>query len=125
MTEFLISLSGMLRPSFAAIKARGYPVAFEARAEDRDKRALTYREHVSNRHNTKLPSTDFDYAVFLRDRVKRILNVAFTNDTKMTDDVNCSCTKHVIICIRKCLRGGDNDRVSRMDTKRVKVLKKI
>jgi hypothetical protein len=42
VTEFLISLRGIPRPSLAAIKASGYPVALEARADDRDKRALTY-----------------------------------------------------------------------------------
>ena len=42
VTEFLISLRGIPRPSLAAINARGYPVALEARADERDKRALTY-----------------------------------------------------------------------------------
>ena len=41
VTEFLISLRGIPRPSLAAIKASGYPVALEARADERDKRALT------------------------------------------------------------------------------------
>lgn len=42
VTEFLISLRGIPRPNLAAIKASGYPVALEARADERDKRALTY-----------------------------------------------------------------------------------
>ena len=37
----------MPRPSLAAIKASGYPVALEARADERDKRALTYFEHIN------------------------------------------------------------------------------
>lgn len=41
VTEFLISLSGIPRPSLAAMNASGYPVALEARAEERDRRALT------------------------------------------------------------------------------------
>jgi hypothetical protein len=38
----------------AAIKASGYPVALEARADERDKRALTYIEiFSSNSDNNK------------------------------------------------------------------------
>lgn len=46
VTEFLISLRGIPRPNFAAIKASGYPVALEARADERDRRALTYVEQI-------------------------------------------------------------------------------
>ena len=46
VTEFLISLRGIPRPSLAAIKANGYPVALEASADERDKRALTYIEQI-------------------------------------------------------------------------------
>ena len=46
VTEFLISFRGIPRPSFAAIKASGYPVALEARADERDKRALTYVQQM-------------------------------------------------------------------------------
>ena len=55
VTEFLISLRGIPRPSLAAIKASGYPVALEARADERDKRALTYIEQTfnSNADNNK------------------------------------------------------------------------
>lgn len=55
VTEFLISLRGIPRPSLAAMKARGYPVALEARADERDKRALTYIEQMfsSNSDNNK------------------------------------------------------------------------
>lgn len=42
MTVFLISFSGIPSPSFAAMNASGYPVAFEARAEERERRALTF-----------------------------------------------------------------------------------
>ena len=49
VTEFFISLRGIPRPSLAAIKASGYPVALEARAEERDKRALTY---ILNKYST-------------------------------------------------------------------------
>ena len=43
MTEFLISLSGMPSPSFAAMNASGYPVDLDASADERESRALTYR----------------------------------------------------------------------------------
>ena len=46
VTEFLISLRGIPRPNLAAIKASGYPVALEASADERDKRALTYIEQI-------------------------------------------------------------------------------
>ena len=39
----MISFNGMPNPSFAAMKASGYPVAFDAKAEERDRRALTCR----------------------------------------------------------------------------------
>lgn len=41
VTELRISLSGMPRPSLAAMKASGYPVALEASADERERRALT------------------------------------------------------------------------------------
>jgi hypothetical protein len=53
VTEFLISLRGIPRPSLAAINASGYPVALEARADERDKRALTYIEQRFSSNSNK------------------------------------------------------------------------
>ena len=80
VTEFLISLRGIPRPSLAAIKASGYPVALEARADERDKRALTYIEQIfsSNSDNNK-ENPNLDDAIFLRSRVESVLDIALAN----------------------------------------------
>lgn len=70
VTEFLISLRGIPRPSFAAIKASGYPVALEAKADERDRRALTYVVEMlsSNTYDNKR-KPNLDDAIFLRRRI--------------------------------------------------------
>ena len=46
-----------------------------------------------------MTKADLDDTVLLRGRVQRVLNVTFTNDTKMTNDVDSSGTEHVVVRI--------------------------
>ena len=69
-----------------------------------------------------MTKTDLDDTVLLRGRVQRVLNVTFTNDAKVTNNVDGSGTEHVVVRIRERLRGSDDNRVSGVNTKRVKVL---
>ena len=50
------------------------------------------------------------------------MNVTFTDNTKVANYVGCSRSKHIIIRIRKRLRRCYNNRVSSVNTQRVKVL---
>lgn len=64
-----------------------------------------------------------DDAVLLRVRVERVLNVALSDDAEMTDNVDGGRAEHVVVGIRERLGGGDDDRVSRVDSERVEVLR--
>lgn len=68
-----------------------------------------------------LPSIDFDDAVFPGCWVQGILDVTFTDDAKMSDDLECSASQHVVFVIRECLGWGDDDRIASMCAKGIKV----
>ena len=73
----------------AAIKARGYPVAFEASAEERDNRAFTYQKAILALFVlVACVMTDLDDAILLRRGVERILDIAFTHDAQVPNDVD-------------------------------------
>ena len=63
-----------------------------------------------------------DDAVLAGRRVQGVLNVALSDDTQMTNDVNSSSTEHVVVSIRERLRRSDDDGVSGVNTQRVEVL---
>ncbi|RUP46404.1 hypothetical protein BC936DRAFT_147001 [Jimgerdemannia flammicorona] len=97
--ELDISFSGIPRPNFAATNAKGYPVAFDASADDLDNRALTSMIQI-----------------------QRILDVAFADDAQVPDNVHGGGTKHVVVFIRQGLRWSDNNGVAGVDAEWVKVL---
>ncbi|KAI3479544.1 hypothetical protein L1887_58356 [Cichorium endivia] len=74
------------------------------------------------RRGSRETGVDLDDAVLALVRVERILDVALTDDTEMTDDVDGGGSEHVVIVVAERLRGGNDDRVTRVDTERVKVL---
>jgi hypothetical protein len=65
---------------------------------------------------------DLDDAVLLRVGVERVLDVALSDDTEMTDDVDGGSTEHVVVGVGEGLGGGDDDGVTGVDTKRVEIL---
>jgi hypothetical protein len=54
--------------------------------------------------------------------VQGVLNVAFTNDTQVTDDVDGCATEHHVVVIGKGLGGRNDNGVTGVDTEGVKVL---
>ena len=50
------------------------------------------------------------------------LDVALSDDLEVADDVHGRVSQTEIVVIGQRLRGGDDDRVTRMDAERVKVL---
>lgn len=71
---------------------------------------------------TRETGVDFNNAVLLGVRVERILDVTLSNNTEVSDNVDSGSSKHVVVRVREGLGGGNDDRVTSMDTKRVKVL---
>ena len=82
----------------AAIKARGYPVAFEARAEDLDRRAFTCGK-VCNPAQVVNVNFYLDNAVFLRSRVQRVLDITFADHAKVANHIDRGGPEHVIVGI--------------------------
>lgn len=80
------------------MNASGYPVAFEASAEDLERRALTCRMY-ERRPYPKLPTTNFDDTVLLRKWVQSILYIALSDHSQMSDDVDRGGPEHVIVCV--------------------------
>ena len=54
--------------------------------------------------------------------MKRILNVALSDDAKMTDHLNGGITEHMVLLIGQGLRGGHDNAVTGVNTERIKVL---
>ena len=67
------------------------------------------------------PSIDFNDAIFLGVGVQCVLDVAFSNDAEMPDNLESSRTKHMIFIIRKGLGRGNDDRISGVCSQWVKV----
>ena len=68
------------------------------------------------------PSVDFNDAVFPRLGIQRILNITFPYHAEMSDNLESSTPKHVVLFIWECLRRSDDDAVAGMCTKWVEVL---
>ena len=60
--------------------------------------------------------------VVLRFGVERILHIAFSHNTDVTDDANSQLAKFMILRIGKSLRRSNDDGLSGMNAQRVKVL---
>jgi len=56
-------------------------------------------------------------------RVQSILDIALSNHSKMSDDIDRRRPQHVIVDVRERLRRSNDDRVSSVNTQRIKVLK--
>jgi hypothetical protein len=54
--------------------------------------------------------------------LESVLNVTLANDTKMSDNLDGSASEHVVLLIAQGLTGGNDNRVTSVDTKRIKVL---
>lgn len=78
------------------MNASGYPVAFDAKADERERRAFTWSIFNTNGPDITT-TTHFNDAVLTGRRIECILNVAFTNDAKMTNNVDGGSAKHVVI----------------------------
>ena len=76
------------------------------------------------RRRSRETSVDFDDAVFLRVRVEGVLNVALSDDSQVSNNVDGGGTEHVVIGIGQGLRGSDDNRVSGVDTEGIKVLQR-
>lgn len=96
-------------------------MAFEASADERDRRALTY-PNINTMHIGKKGEINLNDAVLLRGRIQRILNIALANDTKMTNDIDGSCSEHIVVGVRERLGGCNHNGVSSVDAKGIKIL---
>jgi hypothetical protein len=96
-------------------------VAFEASAEERDRRALTYL-NVSTMLIGLNNETNLNDAVFLRGRIQGILNIALANNTKMTNDIDGSRPEHVVVGVGERLGGCDHNRVSSVNAEWIEIL---
>jgi hypothetical protein len=69
---------------------------------DRLKLEKTYLINVTKPKDNgiNLPSVHFNDAIFSGVRVERVLDIAFTNDTQMPDNLKSSTSKHVILIVR-------------------------
>jgi hypothetical protein len=76
----------------------------------------------SERRRTRKTGVDLDDAVLLRVRVERILDVALSDNAEVADDVDGGRPEHVVVRVGQSLRRRNDDRVSSVDTERVKVL---
>lgn len=86
------------------------------------------RERVAGRlggegRRTRETRVDLDDAVLLRMRVERVLDVAFTDNAEVPDDVDSRRAEHVVVRVGQGLRRRDDDRVSGVDAERVEVLR--
>ena len=64
----------------------------------------------------------FDDAIIFRFGVESILYITFADNTDVADDTNSQFTKFMIFTVGQCLRRSNNDRLTGMNTQRVKVL---
>ena len=55
--------------------------------------------HKSKDDNIGLPGVDFNDTIFFGIRVECVLDVAFTDNTQMSDDFESSTPKHMIFII--------------------------
>jgi hypothetical protein len=121
VTEFLISVRGIPKQSFAATYARGYPVALLANAELLDSLAFTL--------NTKFITFSRDYfdkfylnnVIFIRIRAKGVLDVAFTNNSQTFDDFDGDGSQLLILPVVQGLTGSDNDTFSSVDAEGIQI----
>lgn len=65
---------------------------------------------------------DLDDSVVKTIRLEGVLDVTLANDTEMSDNLDGSASEHVVLLIAQGLAGGDDNRVTSVDTKRIKVL---
>ena len=75
---------------------------------------------VKNLQN--LPSIHFNDTVFSGLWVKSILDVTFTNDAKMSDNLEGSATKHMVLIIGQRLRRCNDNGITGMCAERIKIL---
>ena len=62
-----------------------------------------------------------NHAVLAAVRAQRILDVALADDAKVPNDLERGGAEHVVVVVRECLRGRDDDRVAGVDAEWVKV----
>ena len=71
---------------------------------------------------TRKTSIDLNDTVVETVGLQSVLDVAFTNNTQMTNDLDGGSTEHVVLLVRQGLTGGNDDTVTSVDTQGVKVL---
>ena len=67
-------------------------------------------------------SVDLNDTVVKAIGLKGVLDVAFTNDAQVTDDLDGSGTEHVVLLVAEGLGRSNDDRVTSVDTEGVEVL---
>lgn len=71
---------------------------------------------------TRQTGVDFNDPVVQTVGLESVLNIALSDDSEMADNLDGSGTKHVVLLVTQCLRGRNDNRVSGVDSERVKVL---
>lgn len=71
---------------------------------------------------TTQASVDLDNAILSGIGVESILDVTFADDTEMTDNFQSSRPKHVVFIVGQCLGRCDDDRITGMRAKGIKIL---
>ena len=67
-------------------------------------------------------SVDLDDTEIQSVWLQGVLNVTFAHHAQMADDFDRSTSQHMVFLVRQCLRGRNNNRVTCVDSERVKVL---
>ncbi|KAI6760251.1 hypothetical protein HG531_013452 [Fusarium graminearum] len=67
-------------------------------------------------------SVDLNDTVVKTIGLESVLDVTLANNTKMSDNLDGSTSEHVVLLVTQGLTGGNNDGVTGVNTKRVKVL---
>ena len=63
-----------------------------------------------------------DDTILLRGRIQCVLDIAFTNHTKVSNDVDRGSPEHVVVGVGEGLRRSYDDGISRVYSQRVEVL---
>ncbi|KAF3384345.1 hypothetical protein F1880_003105 [Penicillium rolfsii] len=71
---------------------------------------------------TRQTGVDLDNAVLLGEGVQGVLNVTFTDNTKVANDIDSRRPQHVVILIRESLGRSNDNRVTSVDTEGIEVL---
>jgi hypothetical protein len=76
----------------------------------------------SQGRGSRKTGVDLNDTVIETIRLESVLDVTLANNTQVSYDLDGSTSKHVVLLIAQGLTGGNNDRVTSVNTERIKIL---